>query len=183
MREMTVQTLRQALAQTRWQPVHLMQRLAPPRALRPWLSDRGSLTQGLRRLCPMLYVTVMDEGYQRPTRQEAIALQVAPDRHCWVRTVRLHCQGQTWVYARTVIPDLMPGNPWYALKQLGNQPLGEVLFNTPHLARSDFQLSRPNANDFARQSRFFRAQTPLLLTEVLTDCFTQTLHQRPDFGA
>ncbi|KUJ72398.1 chorismate lyase [Thiomicrospira sp. WB1] len=175
MPDLTVQSLRQTLAQASWQPERLIQRVAPPDSLRPWLIDRGSLTQNLRRLCPNLSVAVMDEGEQRPTRQEARALQRAPMRRCWVRTVRLHCHGQTWVYARTVIPDLGPGNPWYSLKQLGNQPLGEVLFNTPNLIRSDFQLARVHSNAFARQSLFSNAGTPLLLTEVLTDTLAARL--------
>ncbi|WP_019895247.1 chorismate--pyruvate lyase family protein [Hydrogenovibrio halophilus] len=183
MPDLTVQTLRQTLAQASWQPERLMQRLAPTRSLRPWLTDRGSLTQNLRRLCSNLSVAVMDEGDQRPTWQEAMALKLGPERRCWVRTVRLHCHGQTWVYARTVIPDLRPGNPWYSLKQLGNQPLGEVLFNTPNLVRSGFQLARTQANGFARQSLFSNADTPLLLTEVLTDTLAARLTHGPDSGA
>lgn len=175
MPELTEPTLRQTLAKASWHPEGLIQRLAPPRSLRPWLTDRGSLTKKLRQLCPMLEVTVLNEDNHPPLRQEALALRTPLHRACWVRTVRLHCHGHAWVYARTVIPNLNPGNPWYALKQLGAQPLGDVLFNTPHLARSQFCVAGVEANHFARQSLFFDRGTPLLLTEVLTQALAQRL--------
>ena len=165
--------LRSTLAHAHWHPCGLLHRLDPPRHVRPWLRYRGSLTQVLRAECPSLRVQVLSEGYQRANPQEALALGIAPTRLCWVRTIVMHCRQQPWVYARTVIPNLGPGNPWYSLKQLGNQPLGEVLFNTPGLTRSDFHVSRLHGwqpNLFARQSVFQPSTlTPLLLTEVLTD--------------
>jgi len=169
MPELTEQTLYQSLAQANWHAEGLVQRLNPPRSLRSWLTDRGSLTKKLRQLCPSLAVRVLHEQHHSPMRQEALALQMPLNRDCWIRTVQLHCHGHPWVYARTVIPNLTPRNPWYALKQLGNQPLGDVLFNTPHLARSQFCLAAVGTRHFARQSIFFNKNTPLLLTEVLTE--------------
>lgn len=173
MPEVTLSQLNQSLAGVHWHPAGLVQRLAPPVALRPWLIDRGSLTHALRRNCPELVVQVLSEVYRRPNAQEARTLNIPQTRLCWVRTIMMHCRGQPWVYARTVIPNLTPGNPWYPLKQLGNQPLGEVLFNTPNLVRSDFRLAHLSALHpqwFARQSVFEppHARAPLLLTELFT---------------
>jgi chorismate--pyruvate lyase len=74
----------------------------------------------------------------------------------WVRCVLLQCPAPlgslgvrgardslNWVYARTVIPNLTPHNPWANLQSLGNQPLGEILFDNPQIQRTAFEFLNP----------------------------------------
>lgn len=166
-----------------FQPPTLYNRLQAPAALRPWLLTQQSLTQKLKQTCQTLQVQVLSECWQTPLPQEARALKLPLGQKTWVRCVLLHCDQRPVLYARTIIPHCLPGNPWYALKKLGNQPLGEVLFQKPLAKRSGFTITQApasqwpylmdhlaahtaNQNTYARQSCFYKNNQPLLLTEA-----------------
>jgi len=168
------------LSNQHWLPAELCGRLHLTLPQKSWLLETQSLTARFRQTCPTLTVKVLSEQWQRPLIQEAKALGLPLHQWAWVRCVVLICQSQPLLYARTVIPHCHPKNPWFALKTLGNQPLGEVLFNLKNRQRSPFRLNRFQAelpylsrltkdskvNALARQSIFYQKQQPLLLTEV-----------------
>ena len=169
-----------------WKPQTLAQRwpLTPKQSQALLYSQ--SLTAKLRQSCPQLEVQVLSENFERPLAQEAFALGLPPNQRAWVRCVLLHCDQQPLIYARTIIPYLVPGNPWYVLKKLGNQPLGEVLFKLKNTQRSAFKvlkITRPGyfylphafqtalnqkgqTSFWGRQSLFTQFNARLLLTEV-----------------
>ncbi|MDG6778698.1 chorismate lyase [Thiomicrorhabdus sp. zzn3] len=169
-----------------WKPTHLLKRLGASPEINSWMSTPGSLTQRIRQACPEMQVQILSEGWQIPLASEAQRLGLPDCRKAWIRCVLLKCQQQSWVYARTVIPDMRPGSPWFSLQKLGSQPLGEVLFELKNLQRSPFEWSRnplqawplieqaltksmPLAfteTSYARRSLFTRQYSPLLLTEV-----------------
>ena len=172
-----------------WHPERLCQRLSLSALEKQALLEKGSLTAKFKQQCPSLKVQVLSEDWQRPLQYEQEALQLAPHQKAWVRTVLLTCQGKPLLYARTLIPNMQPGNPWFALKKLGTQPLGEVLFSLKQAKRSTFQLHKSPVNwPFladtlsqettshqqvsklitlpARYSTFTQKGSPLLLTEA-----------------
>jgi chorismate--pyruvate lyase len=130
-----------------------------------------------------MQVKVLSERWQIPLPCESRALQMPPRQPAWIRCVLLQCGHSSLIYARTVIPDLQPDNPWHAIQKLGNQPLGEILFEREAIHRSPFEFAYApypswpdlagaetqnalNENGFARRSLFLEHQAPLLLTEV-----------------
>lgn len=167
-----------------WKPVGLLSRITPARDIHDWLKTPTSLTAKLKSLCPDLEVEVLFEGFATPLLSEAQKLGLAIDEEVWIRCVLLKCKGNCWVYARTIIPRMNPQNPWQELQQLGNKPLGEVLFEMSSVKRSAFEFSkdplnywphlinnlaspiRTKAPGFARRSIFEERGAPLLLTEV-----------------
>jgi len=167
-----------------WKPAKLICRVTTSRTLQKWLTLPTSLTAKLKAQCTDLQVMVLSEKLESPLLNEAQALGMQRNEQAWVRCVLLQCNQQNWVYARTVIPNLTPDNPWYDLQNLGTKPLGEVLFELPSIQRSDFEFSRntldywpylvenmANQNTakqpgFARRSIFKQHNAPLLLTEV-----------------
>lgn len=166
-----------------WKPARLLQRLTTERKLQQWLSLESSLTQKLKERCPELEVQVLSEELDVPLASEAQSLKLAFQEKAWIRCVLLRCQSNNWVYARTVIPNMQPENPWHELHNLGTKPLGEVLFDDKSLHRTPFEfnkvalknwpylnqhlaLSEHRKPSFARRSTFVKQQTPLLLTEV-----------------
>ncbi len=165
-----------------WLPATLVGRF--PAAIRPWLQDRGSLTQKLKQQCPHFSVQRLFEGFALPLPSEAQKLNLSSQTQVWTRIVLLMCDQQPVVYARTLIPHLTPANPWQRIQNLGNQPLGELLFELPHLHRSEFEFTQtqacwpacPNALSqtltYARRNLFLQQSHPLLLTEVFL-----TLHK------
>lgn len=150
--------------------------------LTDWLQERGSLTARLRDTWPDVAVQVLNEGVHCPLAHEAQRLGMPESAAAWVRCVLLSGGGQARVYARTVIPNWTPDNPWAEVQRLGNLPLGELLFRLPDLSRSAFEWSRgllwpvahaqawvavgSSAAPCARRCVFGRAGAPLLLTEV-----------------
>lgn len=162
---------------------------------RSWLQERGSLTERLRQQWGDVAVQLLSEGQTAPLPHEAQRLGLAPPALAWVRCVLLVCQGRPRVYARTVIPQWTPHNPWAEVQRLGQQPLGELLFRLPDLQRSRFEwacgLDWPHAahwqaqrppDGVARRCVFERAHAPLLLTEVFLEAVAHqpgALHHTP----
>ncbi len=168
------------IQQQHWKPQELWQRLEISSADKEWLIATASLTAKIRRSCPNMIVTILSEKWQRPLEFEVQALGLKQGEFAWVRCVILKCDNQDLIYARTVIPNMKSGNPWFALKKLGNQPLGEILFNLKQVKRSPFLLLKTDYSwpylikskpSLARQSVFFQATHPLLLTEVFLSSY------------
>lgn len=166
-----------------WYSSRLASRLNFSAKNRSWLLETASLTQRIQSQCSVLRVNILSESWGIPLRQESQQLQLATNQYAWIRTIELQCHNHKMIYARTVIPHCHPGNPWYSLKQLGNRPLGEVLFQLPALQRTEFLLNKSSSERWplleikpkkvlARQSTFLQNQHPLLLTEVFLnlDC-------------
>lgn len=97
---------------------------------RPWLLDRGSLTRRIQQRCPAFGVRGVQQRESRLTggggRRIGRAL---------IREVFLHCGEAPVVYACSVLPmDTLRG-AWNRLGNLGETPLGAVLFGDPRVKR------------------------------------------------
>ena len=166
-----------------WKPKRLLRRITHEANIQAWLTTPDSLTAKLKQSCSNLQVHVLSETIERPLIEEARALNLPPQETAWVRCVLLKCAQQDWVYARTIIPNLSASNPWQSLQNLGDKPLGEVLFELPGIQRSEFEFSKqplkswpylktaltnitPKTLGYARRSVFRQQNWPLLLTEV-----------------
>lgn len=153
--------------------------------LQDWLSDSGSLTKKLQRCCQQFEVQVLSEHtVTTADLYEPFPVPLPLDcQHYFVRQVLLLCDGQPWVFASTVIPEvtLTHGNQF--LTQLGNQSLGQTLFNHPDTIRSQIEYGLFSSNSglneltqslalqpthaiLARRSVFELTQYPLTVTEV-----------------
>ncbi|WP_438969918.1 chorismate--pyruvate lyase family protein [Methylophaga sp.] len=166
---------------TRWQ-LPLMQSLPP--ALRDWLTDTGSLTRLLQQSCQHDFsVELLSSQWQRPLPDEALLLGQAREKHAFEREVYLMDGEKPQIYARTVVPM----NTYFARTQrfdsLGNQSLGEMLFNQPGLKRRPIQVACLQPGQFlfelatkrltiqpeflwARRSCFYIEDKKILVNEV-----------------
>lgn len=157
--------------------------LAIPRPLRPWLCDRGSLTQRLKSRCAGFRVVPLATGPGRPHRDESGLLGLPPRAHAYVRRVMLQCDRTPLVFAHSVLPLSGLRGGWQAVSRLGNRSLGEALFRNPRIQRQTLSYRRirpqhalhralrktlPDAPStlWARRSRFCLNGHPLLVTEV-----------------
>jgi chorismate--pyruvate lyase len=168
-----------------WHPASALPRLTASAELQSWALERGSLTRRLRERWADTRVQVLSEALTPPLPHEALALGLAADEAAWVRCVVLRGGERPRIYARTVIPNWHPHNPWAEVQRLGDQPLGELLFTLPDLLRSDFEwalnapwpeaLAQASADQpmvLARRCTFVRGHAPLLLTEVFLQLAT-----------
>lgn len=174
-----------------WQPSRAVDYLRLPRDLVAWLLDRASLTHRVQRSCAGTFrVEVLYQGWQRPQRHERLALNLRRRTLTMVREVRLLCDEQPWVYARSVVPLRTLSGAQRRLGELGSRPLGALLFTDRSLERGELELARirPGQRLFAaatagvrpapaeiwgRRSIFRIGGKPLLVQEL----FLPALHR------
>lgn len=170
-------------AEKRWYADALLSRITAQPRQKSWLRTPKSLTRRIRQHCPQMQVKVLKQEFALAYEDERQALGLQKNQRVWIREVLLQCDGQNWVFARTVIPYFESGNPWLMLQKLGTQPLGEILFDIKQICRSDFRFQQfPKQRlpldaslRHARRSVFWHdthSDFPLLLTEVF-------LHKMP----
>lgn len=127
----------------RWKPGRYFLRRSIPRGLSCWLLDTASLTLRLQRLCPGKFqVRVLSQVRGTPGIDEAQVLGMLPGKLAIIRQVHLLCDGQPWVYARTVIPVTSLRGKLQRLAHLGTRPLGGMLFADPGMQRGRVELAR-----------------------------------------
>ena len=148
---------------------------APPAHIRPWLADTGSLTRRLQRL-GQFRVNPVHQAVERPSASEAALLAMPPRQHALVREVLLSLDGQTVVYARSVLPlDSLTGAN-RVLGHMARRSLGAELFKAPSARREAVWYARvPDSRlpgavrtgaAWGRQSRFRKRGKALLVAEV-----------------
>jgi len=123
--------------------------------LHAWLSDRGSLTRSVIASCRGRFrVELVFQGHAAALPSETRLLDDGPARATLVREVRLYCGRNAAVFARTLIPLGSLRGPVHALTQLGQRPLGEVLFADPTTRRLRVEVAR-----ITPRHRLFRRAT------------------------
>jgi chorismate--pyruvate lyase len=154
-----------------------------PRALRHWLSDRGSLTQRLKARHAEFRVYPVARGFARPFPDEVQVLSLRPQTQAYVRDVLLFGDGRARVFAHSVLPRTALRGVWSGITHLGTKPLGEALFTDPRIQRLGLSMRRLDARHplyraarrhirldtrhlWARRSVFCLDGRPLLVTEV-----------------
>ena len=92
--------------------------------------------------CPARFsVELIEQKKGKASLDEANALHLRSRQFVIIRQVVLHCDQQSWVYARTVIPIVTLQGPFRRLIKLGNQPLGAVLFADKSIQRGRVEVA------------------------------------------
>jgi chorismate--pyruvate lyase len=136
-----------------------------------WLTLEGSLTRALQLRCrENFHVDILQEGFARPTVEEAHTLGIPVRQNAWIREVCLNGDNTPWVLARTIIPLATLSGRGRRLRNLGRRPLGAYLFSNPQWQRGPFEIGlchRANRHQpmAARRSRFFSGHHSLLVGE------------------
>lgn len=165
-----------------WLSAEDSQLAALPVTLKEWLLDSGSLTARLREQYQDVRIALL--------RQETAAISPGEqqlfdaDKHSFeIREILFICDGQPRVFARTLLPESTLELTQANFRQLGNRPLGEVLFQTSGMERGAIQVSSFDADSsighfskqlgypirqplWGRRSLFYLQQQPLLVTEI-----------------
>ncbi|WP_407362448.1 chorismate lyase [Pseudomonas luteola] len=156
-------------------------------APRKWLfEDEGSLTQRLTQLSGNRFaVDVITEGWQPLRADECKALDAPSETLGWVREVFLLGTQTRWVFARSVATREALEASGFELAQLGQRPLGALLFSDNAFSRDPLEathypadwLPLEEAQDslWARRSVFRRDGLGVLVAEVFLPAFWQFL--------
>lgn len=150
-----------------------------------WLRDEGSLTRRVVEACGegRFRVRLLHQGWGTPLYSEGRVLRLRRGEATLIREVELLCDECPWVFARTLIPATSLKGSARRLTQLGEKPLGAVLFSDPMIIRGITQMARlqPRHPLFAaatahldqqpkelwgRRTLFHIAKRPLLVNEI-----------------
>ncbi len=143
-----------------------------PTIWRDWLADAGSLTQRLIDASDgNLSVAVLKQSLEVPRLSERQLLGLGDRRRAMVREVVLYGNNQPWVFARSILPLTTLTGRLRKLRQLSNQPLGELLFKDPSMRREPVQFARFDSASWGRRSVFRLDNKPLLVAEVFLPDF------------
>jgi len=162
----------------RWYQRHQLFNQSIQTSLSPWLFDASSLTARLIALYGKDFsVRVISQRWQKLNSEEAAAMALNGVRSALVRQVLL-CAGDTpLVYARTVIPATTIQGAQRRYANMGNRPLGAMLFADRTMRREAVQVAmlpvKHTAHQYAktdepvwgRRSVFRVAGKPLLVSE------------------
>lgn len=149
-----------------------------------WLLDTDSLTQRLQLGGASFSVQRRSQGWHKPTLSERKALKLPSKQLALVREVVLLRDGEPVVFARSVFPSTTLTGELRWLRQLQNRSLGSILFSSPGLQRSPFEVTRlPGSTPliprdlhqdtpvWGRRSVFLLNQRPLLVGEIFLESF------------
>jgi len=78
-----------------------------------------------------------------------------------VREVILNGGGSPWVFARTLMPSKFEDEGMRQLEDLGNRPLGQVIFNDNRFRRQPFEIIKLAADNHISRSLGLAAQFTL----------------------
>lgn len=147
---------------------------ALPLALRPWLLEPASLTARLKAHSRNFRLQLLSEEKTLLPEflQRCLAVKTL---YCVRREVLMWCNNQPTVYAQSWLPE-QSVQQLQQLAALGEQPLGELLFQFPDVTRSPIEIAllpvtnaveSIAAGDYwARRSVFTVTGQPLLVAEV-----------------
>jgi chorismate--pyruvate lyase len=119
--------------------------VAPPAALRAWLSAGGSLTARLVAHSSAFRVQRLHQRSALCLADEAQAIGMRRPGRVWEREVLLRCDGAPAVFAHTVVPLSDSATDWPLFNALGERSLGTTLFCDPLVRRGELEFARLRA--------------------------------------
>jgi chorismate lyase len=131
-------------------------RAGMPAAMRPWLTDSGSLTERIRVRCGQFSVRVVCQRLAAVHRDEARLLGLRAGERAWLREVLLLADGRPVVFARSLLPRDTVRGAWNLFHRVGSRPLGTALFADPAITRLALACRRLDGRD-ARYHRVRKA--------------------------
>lgn len=162
----------------RWYQRHQLFNKDIPAELFEWLFDDSSLTARLISACAGKFtVRVVSQRWQKLSAQEAATMGLNNVHSALVRQVVLCCDERPVVFARTIIPSTTIKGSLRRYANMGNRPLGAMLFSDRTMRRESVQVTRLDKTHMAyrytdsnswlwgRQSVFRVAGKPLLVGE------------------
>ena len=127
------------------------------RSVSDWLLDEASLTDRLINFYEEVFsVKPLNQSWTLPLESEIALLESSGDEKALIRKVVLCLDKRPVVFARSVIPKIAIEGPLSHLQNLGDKSLGAILFDTPGLFRSSFEIALISGNNPCLPQEFFQ---------------------------
>ena len=122
-----------------------------------WLLDEASLTDRLINFYKEVFsVKLLNESWTRPLESEIGLLENSGNEKALIRKVILCLDKRPVVFARSIIPKFAIEGPLSHLQNLGDKSLGAILFDTPGIFRSSFEIALISGNNSYLPQEFFQ---------------------------
>ena len=136
----------------RWYQRHQLFNQSIPPALIPWLFDASSLTARMVDLCGKDFsVRVLSQNWEKIDSEESSAMSLPYAHSALVRQVLLCCGDTPLIYARTVIPAVTVQGAQRRYANMGNRPLGAMLFADRTMRREVVHVAKLSKTHAANQ--------------------------------
>lgn len=183
----SVQSHHRQSSDSDWLDFHLHSSPSLPMSTRRWLLDKGSLTTRLIKSSQGDFkVVVLKHEWQRPRQSEVNLLTMRPRENAIIREVLLMCNGEPWVFARSIIPASAIKGRLRRLRKFSDSSLGAMLFSDTSMRRKPFQIIRINGQSkqlpiqcqseattfWGRRCRFELAGKAIMVSEIFLPKFT-----------
>lgn len=136
-----------------------------PMLWRDWLTDPSSLTKKLSHHCQQFNVDLIGQYWQQAEKNE----NHFDGQPTWVREVYLQCDHAPVIFARSFFPKSLIDAKITDIENLGNTPLGHILFDQCNAKPSEFEFSlicHNGENQWSRRRYFTIDQYQCLVTEI-----------------
>lgn len=161
-----------------------------PRSLRPWLSDRASLTARLIQHFSDIQVIVLQQNWQKAHQDELCSLHLPRATIQTAKRDVLLTNGHTpLIFAHSITLRRSLRSGFHLFGRVGSRPLGALLFADPTIRRSPLAWRRIDrrhplwqkahaacgplpAQLWARRSLFRSGRDLLLVSEVFLPAIT-----------
>ena len=125
-----------------------------------WLLDNSSLTDRLNNFYKEVFsVKPLSQSWNFPLESEIALLENTRNEKALIRKVVLCLNEKPVVFARSVIPKITMEGSLSHLKELGDKSLGAILFDTPGILRSSFEIALISGNDPYLPQEFFQSNS------------------------
>ena len=155
------------------------------RSVSDWLLDEASLTDRLINFYEEVFsVKSLNQSWTLPLESEIALLESSGDEKALIRKVVLCLNKKPVVFARSVIPKIAIEGPLSHLQNLGDKSLGAILFDTPGLFRSSFEIALISGNNpylpqeffqtnpvWGRRSCFSISSNKIIVSEIFLNTF------------
>ena len=135
--------------------------------VRSWLLEKGPITQRIKLTEEFKLQIICDEETEVPDSE--LKFLKFKSKNNRLREVLLHGNNTPRVYARSVIPNETIENGFRKLGELGDKPLGDILFNKEIFKKELMQYAsfKINQNIFwGRKARYSVKNYPFSVMEV-----------------
>ncbi len=131
---------------------------------RNWLMEPGSLTARLQQKYADFYVKPVCIRNQKPVSEEVAAMHIPPQCQVQIREVLLYGSGRPVIFAHSVLPRKSLRGEWHMLGQLGNKPLGAVLFANAQVKRTPLSYKKLSSHHvlYQKAARYLKAKPQYL---------------------
>lgn len=173
---MTFKELRPSLP---WRADNNLSQSTIPNELRSMITAKGSLTTALTELSDGDFrVNVLDQQIKVPYWHEQRKLNRPLSRAALIRQVELKIDGESVVYARSIIPLALVLKGQSGLANLGRTPLGHLLFKDGRVRISKREFATftlANAEISARRTPYDYQGSTILVTELFLPALSQKM--------